>query len=66
MKQSLDFSQEELDQERWELISWSDGTYYISNLGRVKRKYANYERMLKPYLKPSRNRKSSNKKNIVY
>ncbi len=51
---TLSFSKEELDQEIWKLITWSNGTYYISNLGRVKKKYKNYERILKPYLKTNK------------
>lgn len=62
MKQSLKFSREELDQEKWELIE-SSNNYYISNLGRVKRKYKTKERLLTPYFKSSA-RKNSNRNTL--
>lgn len=62
MKQSLKFSKKELDQEKWALIEGTKG-YYISNLGRVKRKYKTRERMLTPYFKSSA-KKSANKKTL--
>lgn len=50
MRQSLKFSQEELDQEKWAYIENSKN-YYISNLGRVKRVYKNHERIMTPFFK---------------
>lgn len=45
----MDLTREEIDAEMWRLV---DTTLYISNIGRVKRIYANKkERILKPYLR---------------
>ena len=44
-------TQKEIDVEVWELVDTTKNLY-ISNMGRVKRIYANQrERMLKPYLR---------------
>lgn len=58
MKESLKFSKEELDQERWELITWSNGTYYVSDLGRVKKQYKTFEKILTPYEKLNSHKKT--------
>lgn len=50
-KQSLKFTKRELQSEIWKLITWSNGTYYVSNLGRVKKLYKHKYRILIPYFK---------------
>lgn len=62
-KNTLKFTKEELDSEQWKLINWSNGTYYVSNLGRVKKQYKHSSYVLTPYFKNS-SKKSSNKRTL--